>query len=94
MQKSSSSTSSSDVFVRSERSDLTIRCGLDEYKLHRAILSEHSGFFARVCDGNAEVRKRLPKRRVLMPDASLAFRLDLRGDPLLILFTGKHRRPR
>lgn len=56
MHESDLSTSSSDVFVSSELSNLTLRCGLDVYKLHRAILSEHSSFFARLCDGNVEVR--------------------------------------
>ena len=32
-------------------SDITIRCGVDEYKLHRAIICPRSTFFAAACNG-------------------------------------------
>ena len=33
-------------------SDITIRCGFDEYKLHRAIICPRSAFFAAACKGD------------------------------------------
>ena len=40
-----------DLFGSSKYSDLTISCGSDEYKVHRAIICQLSDFFATACDG-------------------------------------------
>ncbi len=37
-------------------SDITIRCGSDEYKVHRAIIYPRSTFFAAACRGEFIVR--------------------------------------
>lgn len=39
------------MFSSAKYSDLTIRCGPDEYKLHRVIVCARSDFFAKACDG-------------------------------------------
>ena len=36
-------------------SDLTIRCGLEEFKAHRSIVCPRSKFFAAACDSGFEV---------------------------------------
>lgn len=82
------------VFGLSECSDLTIKCGSDEYKLHHAIACERSAFFAAACDGNIKVREILPAWPVLMSYASLIFQYVSREDPLLISITRKDRRSR
>ncbi|KAM0805987.1 BTB/POZ protein, partial [Usnea florida] len=38
-------------------SDLVVRCGEEEYKVHRAILCPRSAFFAKACNGNFIERK-------------------------------------
>ena len=39
-------------------SDITVRCGFDEYKLHRAIICPRSTFFAAACKGDFMVSNR------------------------------------
>ncbi|CAF9909829.1 hypothetical protein IMSHALPRED_008480 [Imshaugia aleurites] len=41
----------SGILESSKYSDLTVRCGADEFKLHRAIVCPRSEFFAAACDG-------------------------------------------
>ena len=36
-------------------SDMTVRCGSEEFKLHKAIVCPRSKFFAEACDGQFEV---------------------------------------
>ncbi len=45
------------LFSSSKYSDLTVRCGPDEYKVHRSILCLRSEFFAAACDGGFKVSK-------------------------------------
>ena len=45
-------TSNAKMFKSGEFSDLTIRCGHDEYHLHRAIVCPKSDFLAAMCKGN------------------------------------------
>lgn len=44
------------LFGPSKYSDLTVRCGEDEYKVHRAILCPRSDVFAAACDGGFKVQ--------------------------------------
>lgn len=53
--KSGLVTSLNDVFGSAKYSDLTIKCGADEYKLHRVIVCQRSAFFAAACDGQFKV---------------------------------------
>lgn len=39
------------LFTSQLYSDIIIRCGTDEYKLHRAIICPRSTFFAAACNG-------------------------------------------
>ncbi|AEO55662.1 hypothetical protein MYCTH_2299733 [Thermothelomyces thermophilus ATCC 42464] len=39
------------LFKEGTYSDLTITCGNDEYKVHKAIICPRSSFFAKACDG-------------------------------------------
>lgn len=45
-----------DLFHSSKYSDLTIRCGSEMWKVHRAIMCQRSPFFAAACDGDFQVR--------------------------------------
>ena len=46
----------SDIFASSKYSDLTIKCGTDQFKVHRAIVCGRSKFFAAACNGKFLVR--------------------------------------
>lgn len=45
----------SNLFGSSKYSDLTIRCGSDLYKVHRAVICQRSDFFAVACDSGFKV---------------------------------------
>lgn len=47
----------SGLFQSSKYSDLTVRCGSEEFKLHRAIICPRSTFFAAACDGHFQVNE-------------------------------------
>ena len=52
-------SSLSDLFTSSKYSDLTIRCGSDLYKVHRAVVCQRSQFFAAACDSGFKVHSGL-----------------------------------
>ena len=49
--------SNSEIWGSSKYSDLTVRCGSQDFKLHRAIVCPRSTFFAAACDGQFHVHK-------------------------------------
>lgn len=55
IQRSGLVTSLNHLFGSAKYSDLTIKCGADEFKLHRAIVCLRSKFFAAACDGQFQV---------------------------------------
>ncbi|KAI6758241.1 hypothetical protein HG530_010481 [Fusarium avenaceum] len=44
----------SELFKTGDYSDLTIVCGDDRYKVHKAVVCPRSPFFKKACDGNVE----------------------------------------
>lgn len=48
-------TSRSGILESSKDSDMTVRCGSEEFKLHKAIVCPRSKFFAEACDGQSQV---------------------------------------
>ena len=48
-------SSLSGIFKSSEYSDMTIRCGSEEFKVHRAIVCPRSTFFSAACNGGFQV---------------------------------------
>ena len=51
LEKSNTSTLQSSKYEA-----MTLRCGSEDFKLHRAIVCPHSRFFAAACDGRFQVR--------------------------------------
>lgn len=49
------SKSISAILESSEYSDMTVCCGSEEFKLHRAIVCPRSKFFAAACGGQFQV---------------------------------------
>ena len=47
--------SHSGILQSAKYSDLTVRCGSEEFKIHRAIVCPRSKFFAAACDGQFRV---------------------------------------
>ena len=45
----------SGILQSAKYSDLTVRCGSEEFKIHRAIVCPRSTFFAAACDGQFRV---------------------------------------
>lgn len=53
--KSSLVTGMEELFLSGKYSDTTIRCGSEEWKVHRSIICQRSRFFAAACDGDFKV---------------------------------------
>lgn len=48
------------VYDSSKYSDLVIRCGDREFKVHRAVVCPRSTFFAAACDGYFKASSKFP----------------------------------
>ncbi len=62
-------TSHSGTLESSKVSDMTVRCGSEEFKLHKAIVCPRSNFFAEACDGQFQVihsSLQYPARRITL----------------------------
>lgn len=53
-------TSLQTLFESSQYSDMNVRCGFEEFKLHRAIVCPRSKFFATACNGQVQVSIHAP----------------------------------
>ena len=43
------------LWKTAQYSDMTVRCGYEEFKVHRAIVCQGSQFFATACNGQYQV---------------------------------------
>ena len=59
-------------------SDLIVRCGDTEYKLHRAVVCPSSEFLAVICDGAFKVGKRHSNLDIQISDQTTLYRKALR----------------